>query len=196
MRPLAEEIFLQEIARQILGARRAINRLRKSINDRNGEVAYDEAVYFLNHAAVVSKILIPLRSAGSQAILRGQYLRKILGIDESEPALDRKLRNHLEHIDERLDEWVLQNKSGIFIDGGLFPFLPDLLFENAKSIRHIDPKSCFYTFLGEGFNINAIDASLERIWNAAVARGKVLKVPGGGRDFLREQSKLPPDDVE
>ena len=104
MKPLAEEIFLQEIARQIRYAQCAINRLKNAIDAGNGDVAYDEAEDFLNHAAIVSKFLNPSKNAGSNTTMRRQYLRNILNISESEPVLDRRLRNHLEHLDKRLDE--------------------------------------------------------------------------------------------
>src|SRR5271167_408026 len=67
MKPFAEKIFLIEIISQIKGARRALDQLRKAISDEgNAEATYDHAVDFLNHAAVVSKILSPQKRVGAQ----------------------------------------------------------------------------------------------------------------------------------
>lgn len=193
MKPLAEEIFLQEIGSQILGARRAMDRLRQATRNGDAEAAYHDVADFLNHAALVSKILNPSKKAGSQASLRGEYLCGVLKIEKSEIALGRKLRNHLEHIDERLDKWIDTNNPNIYIDRGLTSAA--LLF-NVEPIRHLNANTNIYRFLGEEFNLGVIEISLNRIFNAAAARSRLLKVPGHGRDPLREQSQLYPDHVK
>jgi hypothetical protein len=93
MTPFAEHIFLGEIVEQIRGARRALRRLKRAAREGNTEAVYDDVAAFCGHAALVSKILCPQKKKKRpQSTNRGEYLRKALNIEASEPALDRRLR--------------------------------------------------------------------------------------------------------
>jgi hypothetical protein len=162
MTPFAESIFLTQIANHIKGARRALDRLKLAAKEGNGEAVYDDAANLLAHAAIISKILNPTSNkARPHSSLRGKYLRSVLNID-SEVALDRRLRNHLEHIDERLEDWLGQNKSGVYINMGLLPI--SFLGVAEPNIRFLDLASGIYNFLDEQFDISAIMVSLDKIF--------------------------------
>src|SRR5258705_3487164 len=74
---------------------------------------------FLTHAAVVSRLLWPSRPRKrreedrashdrrvAHAVNRGKQVRLALGLPDEQPGDQRTLRDHLEHFDERLDDWV------------------------------------------------------------------------------------------
>ena len=67
--------------------------------------------HFLNHAAIVGKILN--RSDDSRRQQEASIHIDLSGID-LKPF--RKLRNHLEHFDERLDKWISEHGSSAFFD--------------------------------------------------------------------------------
>jgi hypothetical protein len=183
MNPFTEKIFLIEIISQIAGAKRALERLRQATKEKgDAEAAYDHVADFLNHAAVVSKILDPPRSKNKS---RGQYLQRILHVVMSEPALNRALRDHLEHIDERLEDWTAANTSGIYIDKGLIQ-ISVLGAEDEEPIRNLDLSTGRYRFIGQDFDLAEIDASLDRIFRAATERCRAVEVPLLGRDPLKE----------
>jgi len=185
MKSFSEKIFLIEIISQIHGARRAIERLRAATRDEgDAEAAYDHAADLLSHAAIVSKILNPPRAKNKP---RGEYLREVLGVDMSEPALNRHLRDHLEHIDERLEDRTAANTSGIYIDKGLLP-ISVLGAENEEPIRYLELNTGKHRFIGQDFDLAAIMASLDRILDAATKRAKDVEIPSHGRDPSRDWS--------
>ncbi|WP_143738459.1 hypothetical protein [Erythrobacter colymbi] len=76
------------------------------VREQGGEVrenlrAFDRIRLGLQMAANVSRIFWPPRNGE-----RGAHLREITGLDEGHGLSDRRLRNHIEHIDERLDAWT------------------------------------------------------------------------------------------
>lgn len=66
----------------------------------------------LQASANVSKTFWPsMAGPGAQRAIRsarGERLRKLTNLPDSHPLGDRSLRNHIEHLDERLDEWTDQ----------------------------------------------------------------------------------------
>jgi hypothetical protein len=102
----AEDAFMRELSAQIAAARRSLNALDEAIKYRNRNGIFDHAAHFLNHVAMVSKILKPGGAPNSRSRLRGRALRRQIGIEAHEPALDRRLRNLLEHVDEQIERWA------------------------------------------------------------------------------------------
>jgi hypothetical protein len=193
MTPFAERIFLAEIVEQIRSARRALRRLKRASLEGNTEAVYDDVADFCGHAALVSKILHPPENKERpQSTNRGEYLRRVLNIEASEPALDRNLRNHLEHVDERLEDWIGKNKSGIYIDKGLIPI--SVLGQGVPHVRFLALNTGIYSFLDEQFDLTAIMASLDRIFDAAMTRQNALvEVPSQGRDPFRSRRRRTED---
>jgi hypothetical protein len=180
MTPFAERVFLAEIVDQIRGARRALRRLKRASREGNAEAAYDDVADFLGHAAIVSKILSPQKNKKRpQSTDRGEYLRGVVKIHASDPVLDRSLRNHLEHIDERLEDWIDKDKSGIYLDKGLMPLS---FLVGSTPVRSLAPVTGIYSFLDEQFDLAAIMASLDGIFSAATIRASRLGIPSRGRD--------------
>jgi hypothetical protein len=58
----------------------------------------------LQFSSNVSKIFWPQKAAE-----RGRRLRTLAGIPDRHALRDRRLRNHIEHMDERLDEWTIKS---------------------------------------------------------------------------------------
>jgi hypothetical protein len=124
---------------------------------------------FLTHAGVVSRLLWPsmptkrrdedranydLRKA--QAVNRGKQVRLALGLPDEQPGGHRTLRDHLEHFDERLDEWVLTSRRNTFTDYCVGP--PSLMFGLGRSdvMRWFDPTAGSFYFRGERFDLSAL----------------------------------------
>jgi hypothetical protein len=75
---------------------------------------------FLNFAADVSKFFFPPRSQEVRTKKRAEDLRQLFLVPDGSPLNDagRKIRNHLEHIDERFDEWASTPKPFMVIGSG------------------------------------------------------------------------------
>lgn len=110
-------IYLQEIKTQCRSVLFALDQFNKRIEEFTQPSAFGDhetpssevfrALHsVVTHAANVSRLLFPSRKRDEYAQQRGETLRELLGVDSSSPILDRSLRNHLEHYDERLDQWA------------------------------------------------------------------------------------------
>lgn len=111
----AKDIFYLMIAmaegKRALSALSDLRRLASYRHERApGVVAYEfEAVFdslrvMLQCAGVLTKLYWPVER---DARARGVRLRSLAGLPDQHP-LDRStLRNHFEHIDERIDRWLL-----------------------------------------------------------------------------------------
>lgn len=66
---------------------------------------------FLSHTGMVSKLFSPpTKDPVSKA--RGEKLSKHLNVTDESPLLDRAARNAIEHLDERMDNWLRGSKTG------------------------------------------------------------------------------------
>lgn len=107
--------------------------------------------HFLSHAAMVDKILTPPKGTDREKILSGHI--NLSGID-LKPF--RKLRNHLEHFDERLDKWISEFHGHAFFDMNLITEtkgFPQTAFLRALDAHH-------YKFQGEDYNLDQLHESL------------------------------------
>ena len=74
---------------------------------------------FLIAFANISKIFWTKKQRSYEE--RGQFLRKLLDVDDSSPFKIRDPRNHFEHFDERIDDWYLSNPDHNFADANIGP---------------------------------------------------------------------------
>lgn len=82
---------------------------------------------FLSHFGMVSKLLYAPSSKSQISKGRAKVLRGYLETDESSSLNDRDARNAIEHLDERLDNWLSQKDKGIleavFTDRSQYQYL-------------------------------------------------------------------------
>ena len=74
----------------------------------------DEVQSIAVHAAALSKYFWPI---GKRYKSRGNYLRSKLGVADDSPLENRNLRNQLEHLDEKLDDYFKEQA----FSGYVFP---------------------------------------------------------------------------
>ena len=96
------QIYIQEALTQIQFAKSSWVAFLE-LEGRKGKVldVFLHLQHFLTHAAIVDKILDPKKDSERYRVMSGH-------VDLSRIDLKpfRRLRNHLEHFDERLDKWV------------------------------------------------------------------------------------------
>ncbi len=103
--------------------------------------------------ANVSKILWPQRKTYAE---RGKILRTLLNVDDSNLLADRKLRNHFEHYDERIEKWFENNCSAVYIDSRVDPFESIWGCNPANFHRGYNPITQTLTFRGESVDLAAV----------------------------------------
>lgn len=115
----------------------------------------------LHHSGSVSRIFWPPRNKD-----RGDHLRELIKIDPDHPLNSRKLRDNIEHIDERLDDWTENSPRS-------FTTIETVIYEDyhEKTRRQIlDSTLWFYevslkkaTILGNEFDLNGLKSDLEHV---------------------------------
>ena len=127
----------------------------KSRNDTRG--VFFHLHHFIVHIANVDKLLDP--KAGSP---RAGYLASRIDLDGIDLKSTRRLRNHLEHFDERLDMWI-ENYDGLtFFDMNIVTGAKG--FPSKAFLRALDGDT--FKFHGEDYPL----AQLQRTVNELYAR--------------------------
>jgi hypothetical protein len=86
---------------------------------------------FLSHAGMVSKLFAPpTKDPVSKA--RGEKLSKHLNVTDASPLLDRAARNAIEHLDERMDNWLRGSKMGFL----------ECVFPDRAGLNYLDKSRC------------------------------------------------------
>jgi hypothetical protein len=154
--PYFEVFYLESIAYTAGRAVSAFERFdlaaRKGDSKEETVASVQEA---LTHVAALSRFFWPVRkSALTQA--RGKRLRERFGIKEDSPLQSRELRNALEHFDERLDEFLVEDHFGYFFPG---PIVDDASLSE-ETIGHIfrlvDPTTSQFVLLGEAYSFGEL----------------------------------------
>jgi hypothetical protein len=110
--------------------------------------------HFVVHASNIDKIINPNPSS-----LRYQIIKNSLDIGKLDLKYVRKLRNHLEHFDERLDKWVTEYYGAPFFDRNLVE--GTLGFPDAAFLRALDGNT--FKFQGESYDLEIIIEEVRRI---------------------------------
>lgn len=158
MKSLAELIFISEIILQSKIARRAAEDLPSTPDNFDPIEVWRAIQSILVAAGNVSKILWPQKKYAK----RGNQLRSMLNIEESNLLSDRKFRNHFEHYDERIEEWFEKNSSASYSDPVIDPFKP---IWGKLTVRHrtYNPVTQVLTFRGESVDLGKVLKVMEDI---------------------------------
>lgn len=79
-----------------------VEQRQPSVEVRENSSIFVQLRLALHYSASVSRVFWP---SDASAAARGTHLRQLAGLPSSCP-IDRRLRNHIEHLDERLDRWT------------------------------------------------------------------------------------------
>ena len=76
--------------------------VQEGVERREFQSVFDHIRLALQFSGTLSKIFWPHQNAAD----RGARLRALTGLPDRHALSDRRLRNHVEHVDERLDDWT------------------------------------------------------------------------------------------
>lgn len=124
LRCYTEEVWIH--AQAALGAYHDLAPLLADDITRQRRAVWIVLQGFLVHAGMVSKLLSPpTKDAVSKK--RGEALRRHLDVGDGSALLDRAARNAIEHLDERMDNWLRGGYTGflecVFPDRAALDFL-------------------------------------------------------------------------
>ena len=148
------QIYVGEAAHQIRDAKMCFAYYKEARAKRDIRLIFFHVHHFVLHVANVDKILDPKPSNPRTTILRRCI--DLTGIDLKSL---RRLRNHLEHFDERLDDWISHYEGHPFFDNNLVDGtreFPEKAFLRAMA-------GDIFKFYGERFDLAEIHARLLEI---------------------------------
>lgn len=114
----------------------------------------------LNAGANISKLLWGQKGKDLEARKR---LRESIGICDSSPLRKVDMRNHFEHMYERIERWWSQSARHNQADKIIGPRNAIVGLKPIETFRWFDPVTKDVIFWGEGFNIQTLVAEVERI---------------------------------
>ncbi|WP_426134860.1 hypothetical protein [Pseudomonas sp. PWP3-1b2] len=85
---------------------------------------------------------------------RSSQLLNVLGLQGAEHIIkNRTLRDHLEHFDERIDDWMQTSKNQNFVQDIVGPKGGIMGLEESDMMRQYDPMTGTFRFRGETFSL-------------------------------------------
>lgn len=125
----------------------------------NGNDAVFSSIHsFLSHCAMVSKILAATDDGNPP-----KSIGDVLKVQSTSVVHQRIFRNHLEHYDERLKEWIRQFGVNSMI--GTYNVGPKSSVQapNMVFVSHYDPSTETFTFVNDDFDLAAMHAEVQKI---------------------------------
>ena len=175
-------VYLREAdtqCRLVIGAVAALNNaMQVSSQERNGPTDWQRFEFIqgevfrslhslLTHASNVSRLFWPPTGKGEVAQKReerGRLLRQRVGLpDDNHPLKNRTLRDHLEHFDERIDDWRETSVRKNYVQDIVGPKGMIVGLEEEDMMRWYDPSQKRFIFRGEDFNIQDLVAAIDQL---------------------------------
>ena len=116
----------------------------------------------LGHTAALSRFFFPADKR-PLARARAANLRKTFAVGNASPLIDRELRNALEHFDERLDNYLLENLSGYIFPGPMMAEAELADGFGGHVFRLVDPAKEIFVLLGQKHEFGAVRLEVQRI---------------------------------
>ena len=158
--------LLEEIRLQCRLARIANENMRASVQGLHPDRTFFYAHALLSHAAIVSRLFWPERTA-SQA--RGERLRGELKAGDDSPLKMRELRHGLDCPDENFEDWLAGLESLDYLDFNIMPQGTMQGYKQDRFQRNLDPDTYRLVFRGASFDLREIANELQRIDTTAQA---------------------------
>lgn len=169
MKPRSEKDFwiemsIREIWTQCKFAKLAYQNIHPNVTGGT-DGAFSSIHSFLSHCTNVSKLLKASNSKLDQE--NPDVIEDILGIGSESIIHSRRFRNHLEHYDERLKNWI--HEKGMNANIGTYNIGPKSAFDsdNMLLVIHYDPQTTTFTFVDEGLNLSELHEEVVKIQEIA-----------------------------
>ncbi len=146
--------YVQEALCQLNFAQRSYAEFQRALDLSDVFSVFYHLHHFIVHISNVDKLLDVREGTPRASILNGQV--DLTGID-LKPI--RKLRNHLEHFDTRLDDWVTKHYGDAFLDMNIATGAKGFPWET--SLRGLDGET--YKFYGESFPLQPALEAIEEL---------------------------------
>jgi hypothetical protein len=201
-----QHVYVREVQTQCQFAINAVRSLNHALQQvgRGRELSTDERMAwhsevfrhthsFLTHASNISRLFwppsVPKRKGKppsdyvARAALtsdRGESLRALFSLTDVSPLKDRTLRDHLEHYDERLDDWQRTSKNRNIASDNIGPRGAISGLSETDQMRWFDPTTNRFSFRGEEYDLQELATSVDRLLPLAAELLSQLRAPRHG----------------
>ncbi|OPF92702.1 hypothetical protein [Rhodopseudomonas palustris] len=178
--PHCEAFYIHSIHYSASRAQRAFGRLSEELLQGLSATFITASIHeALSHSAALSRYFWPSRNKGV-AEARSFKLRRAFSLDDGSPLRNRKLRDALDHFDERLDEYLLTYDTGYFFPTPMIDNHELASDPSARIFKLVDPHAKRFVVLGEQFSFEHLAEETARI--SALAQlmgntGRLLSTP-------------------
>jgi len=202
-----QSVYASEIAKQCQFAIGAIGQLNHALTSIRGNPGsqperrhfFHNEVFrsihsFLTHTSNISRLLwpaIPTRGNGESdeahgarvsaklPVARARALRVAFGLPDDHVLKSRRLRDLLEHFDEKLDDWRTTSVHRNIVNDYIGPKNGIVGIAETDMMRWFDPATNSFTFRGEQFDLQAL----------ATAANEMLPIATKVEEELRERMR-------
>lgn len=147
-------IYVDEARTQIRFAVLAHDRFLTARAASNTEEIFSSLHQFFVHVACVDRLLVIRPNTRRALILDGRIDLQGINLKTA-----RRMRNHLEHYDERLDKWIEKHEGHAFFDMNITTGSSGFPYHNA--LRALDGDTLY--FMGETYSISELRDLLTKL---------------------------------
>lgn len=174
MKKIREDLFVDELKTQLNFALISIKEINTFLNSLSENRTFNEDFFWyyaqnlIVYSGNISKILWGVYPKGIDKLVKNKRLkerkelREKIGVNENTVLRNRYLRNSLEHIDEKLEEFT-KKESTIILNKNIGPILGMIQLGNdpydiskEKNLRHYDQETKIFYFYGESINLQEL----------------------------------------
>ncbi len=123
----------------------------------------------LADSALISLIFFPVGKKDGFRGERAKFLCEKFRVDDSSPLKSRALRNHIAHLDERFDEWILNSQKQTFGRAmlGSRADAISLGLEAEDILGIFAPKTLVFSFIEDDLRVDELVHEIRRISQTA-----------------------------
>ena len=147
--------YVREAIHQLEYAKHSYAEFKKAEHLNDTFSVFYNIHHFIIHITNVNKLFDPKVSASREAVLKGK-----VDLADLDLKLIRRLRNHLEHFDERLDTWIKNHDGHAFFDNNIITGAKG--FPEKVFLRALDGD--VFKFYGEAFPLTPIFETVEKLY--------------------------------
>lgn len=153
-------IFQRQVLDQSKYVLMSANLINSSLKNKDQDGVWFALQSFLTASANIAKMLW---GSGARLASQREDLRTSLGVDDNSPFRDVSMRNHFEHMDERIDRWWEKSENHNHFDQNIGPIG---MFGNPADIdmfRMFDPETTEVRFWGESVSLQQVVDEIHKI---------------------------------